>query len=77
MEINRKELEEKTFQWFNIYTLIDSVLRVGSLTEQPDNLLMWAHYAGAYRGVYTMFFSCFNRFSRAGIRHSSIGLRGR
>mgnify|MGYP002767548854 CR=1 FL=1 len=31
--------------------LVDSMWRVGSLTERPDNLLMWAHYAGAYRGV--------------------------
>lgn len=40
---------EETFG--EVYTLIDSVFRIGSLTEQPDNLLMWAHYAGAYRGV--------------------------
>lgn len=31
--------------------LVDFKWRVGSLTERPDNLLMWAHYACSYRGV--------------------------
>ena len=39
------------------------------LTERPDNLVMWAHYAAAHRGVVLEFDSENSFFNKTSVRH--------
>lgn len=52
--------------------IVDTIWRVGCLTESPCNRLMWSHYANNHRGLCIEYdFSAFNSFS-AGVTFAPV-----